>query len=58
MFTNEEAYLIKTILGSIQGLGGDTKEIEKALSVVLDFDKISEAEKTEVVSKLTTSTKG
>lgn len=53
MFTNEEAYLMKTIIGALQANGADTSAVEKALGIVLDFDKLAVDEKAEITAKIT-----
>jgi len=52
MFTNQEAYLIKTIIESLRGVSADTSAIEKALSIVLDFEKLTIDERDEVTIKI------
>ena len=49
---------MKTIVAAIATLGADTAAIEKALSIVLDYEKLLADEKGEVAARLVAGTKG
>lgn len=52
MFTNDESYLMKTIIEALRNNGADTSAVEKALGIVLDFDKLPVDEKAEITAKI------
>lgn len=52
MFTNEEAYLMKTIIEALQANGADTSAIEKALGIVLSYDSLPVEKKDEITNRL------
>lgn len=51
--TNEEAYLIKTMVDALKTTGVDTSAVDKALSIVLSFDELPPETKTEVLARAT-----